>query len=187
MKGQNFYVAPDGNDENPGTENQPVATLRRKDDFSYSPRILAKKMGVTKMTVTRHLKKTGLIKQYKDDNGWWRIPQSVALKFCSAETLAIPLKHKKRSQKHRGFRRRFSGHNLRIWNVRENAPKARPPAQAGQKRFWANEHKGLLFLNILFLFWELTLVGNFARKATLAERKSLYSPPETSCFLFRLP
>lgn len=27
MRSQNFYVAPDGNDENPGTENQPVATL----------------------------------------------------------------------------------------------------------------------------------------------------------------
>ncbi len=71
--------------------------LRRKDDFSYSPGVLAKKMGVTKMTVTRHLKKTGLIKQcYQDDNNWWRIPQSVALKFVSAETLAIPLKHKKK-------------------------------------------------------------------------------------------
>ena len=74
--------------------------LRRKDDFTYSPRILAKKMGVSKMTLTRHLKDTGLIKQcHQDDNGWWRIPQSVALKFCSAETLAIPLKHKKRAQK----------------------------------------------------------------------------------------
>ncbi len=69
--------------------------LRRKDDFSYSPGILAKKMGVHTNTVKAHLRKTGLIKQcYRDDDGWLRIPQSVALKFCSAETLAIPLKHK---------------------------------------------------------------------------------------------
>ena len=70
-----------------------VAMPRRKDDFTYSPRILAKKMGVHVSTVKSHLKKTGLIKQcYLDDNGWWRIPQSVALKFVSAETLALPLK-----------------------------------------------------------------------------------------------
>ena len=33
--------------------------LRRKDDFSYSPRILAKKMGVHTNTVKAHLRKTG--------------------------------------------------------------------------------------------------------------------------------
>ncbi len=33
------------------------------------------------------------------DNGWWRIPQSVALKFVSAETLAVSLKHKKKDAK----------------------------------------------------------------------------------------
>ncbi len=70
---------------------------RRKDDFTYSPGILAKKMGVHTQTVKRHLKKTGLLRQcYRDDNGWLRIPQSVALKFVSAETLAIPLKHKRK-------------------------------------------------------------------------------------------
>ncbi len=47
----------------PPSETDGVAMLRRKDDFTYSPRILAKKMGVSKETVKRHLKKTGLIKQ----------------------------------------------------------------------------------------------------------------------------
>lgn len=74
-----------------------VAMPRRKDDFTYSPGILAKKMGVHVSTVKKHLKDTGLIKQcYKDDNNWLRIPQSVALKFVAAETLAIPLKHKRK-------------------------------------------------------------------------------------------
>ena len=37
--------------------------LRRKDDFTYSPGILAKKMGIHSQTLKNHLKKTGLIKQ----------------------------------------------------------------------------------------------------------------------------
>ena len=75
-----------------------VAMPKRKHDFTYSPGILAKKMGVHTQTVKRHLKKTGLIKQcYQDDNNWLRIPQSVALKFVSAEILAVPLQCRQRN------------------------------------------------------------------------------------------
>ena len=81
--------------------------LRRKDVFSYSPRKascdstaigqLAKKLGVSRQTVKNYLNKTGLIKQcYLDDNGWWRIPASVAIKFVPAESLAVPQKHQKK-------------------------------------------------------------------------------------------
>ncbi|MBC8459435.1 MAG: hypothetical protein H8D67_15710 [Deltaproteobacteria bacterium] len=106
--------------------------LRRKDDFTYSPGILAKKMGVNISTVKKHLKDTGLIKQcHQDDNGGWRVPQSVALKFCSAETLAIPLKHKKKKGRKKiddtpdaDFQDIISELGMSAY---EEAPKRRPP------------------------------------------------------------
>ena len=72
---------------------------RHKGDFSYSPGQLGKKLGVTATTVKRYLKKTGLINQcYKDDNNWWRIPQRVAVKFISPESLAVQKKNDKRKK-----------------------------------------------------------------------------------------
>jgi len=53
MRSQSFYVAPDGNDENPGTENQPVATLTGARDRI---RQLKQAEGLTKEGVTVWIK-----------------------------------------------------------------------------------------------------------------------------------
>ena len=80
--------------------------LGRKREISYTPGRLAKKLGVSKPTVMAHLKKTGLIKDcFRDDNWWWRIPHSVALKISSAESLAVNVP-RKQSRKKKSSKRR---------------------------------------------------------------------------------
>jgi hypothetical protein len=47
-----------------------------------------------------HLKESGLIKDcFRDDNGWWRIPHSVALRICSPESLAVKIPRQKSKKK----------------------------------------------------------------------------------------
>ena len=80
--------------------------LGRKKEISYSPGRLARRLGISKPTIMAHLKQTGLIKDcFRDDNRWWRVPHSVALKICSAESLAVKIPRqkttKKKSSKHR--------------------------------------------------------------------------------------
>ncbi len=74
--------------------------LGRKREISYTPGRLGKKLGISKPTIMAHLKQTGLIKDcFRDDNFWWRIPHSVALKICSAESLAVSVPRQKSKKK----------------------------------------------------------------------------------------
>lgn len=63
---------------------------KNMDEITYSPGMLAKKYGISRRTLMRHLKETGLIKQcVRKPNGRWRIPYSIAAGIGDAGALAI--------------------------------------------------------------------------------------------------
>ena len=60
------------------------------DEITYTPGRLAKKLGISKATLMRHLRKTGLIDQcVLTQHGHWRIPYSLAVKISSPEALTV--------------------------------------------------------------------------------------------------
>ena len=76
-------------------------------EITYSPGRLAKKIGVSRMTLMRHLHETGLIYQcYQvNNNRYWRIPYNVAAEIANPE--ALSLREKEASRHPRFHRSRF--------------------------------------------------------------------------------
>ena len=63
--------------------------FKKEEQISYSPGRLAKKIGVSKSTLMRHLKSSGLINEcYRSHSGWWRIPYCTACRLATPEALA---------------------------------------------------------------------------------------------------
>ena len=68
-------------------------------EITYSPGRLAKKIGVSRDTLMRHLRNTGLIYQcFQTDNRYWRIPYNVAAEIASPEALSL---RQKEAPRHR--------------------------------------------------------------------------------------
>ena len=61
-------------------------------EIAYTPGRLARKIGISKSALMKHLRVTELIKQcWVTEGGHWRIPYSVAVQISSAEALtAMP-------------------------------------------------------------------------------------------------
>ena len=61
-------------------------------EITYSPGRLAKKIGMSRDTLMRHLQETGLILQcFQMPNGYWRIPYRVVMEIAGPEVLAMNL------------------------------------------------------------------------------------------------
>ena len=61
------------------------------DEITYTPGRLAKKLGISKSKLMRHLRDTGLIEQCRlTQSGHWQIPYSVAARISSVEALSAP-------------------------------------------------------------------------------------------------
>ena len=62
------------------------------EEITYTTGTLAKKLGISKSRLMRHLHATGLIEQCGlTKGGHWRIPYSIAARISSAEALSLPL------------------------------------------------------------------------------------------------
>lgn len=73
-----------------------------KDEITYTPGRLARKLGVSKSKLMKHLRATGLIDQcYVTQHGHWQIPYSLAAKISSVEALNTPRQTMPRT--HHGF------------------------------------------------------------------------------------
>ena len=60
------------------------------DEITYTPGRLAKKLGISKSKLMRHLRATKLIEQCRlTQSGHWQIPYSVAVRISSAEALSL--------------------------------------------------------------------------------------------------
>ena len=61
------------------------------DEITYTPGRLAKKLGISKSKLMRHLRDTGLIEQCRlTKGGHWKIPYSLAARISSVEALSVP-------------------------------------------------------------------------------------------------
>ena len=62
------------------------------DEITFTPGRLARKLGISKSKLMRHLRDTGLIEQcWLTKGGHWRIPYSLAVRISSVEALSVQL------------------------------------------------------------------------------------------------
>lgn len=72
-------------------KNPPTPFTKGENKIAYTPGRLAKKLGVSKGKLMKHLRETGLIEEcFASETGRWQIPYSVAVRISSVETLALP-------------------------------------------------------------------------------------------------
>ena len=72
-------------------KNPPTPFTKGEYKIAYTPGRLAKKLGVSKGKLMKHLRETGLIEEcFASETGRWQIPYSVAVRISSVETLALP-------------------------------------------------------------------------------------------------
>ena len=61
------------------------------EEITFTPGRLAKKLGISKSKLMKHLRETGLIDQcFLTQRGHWKIPYSLAARISSVEALSLP-------------------------------------------------------------------------------------------------
>lgn len=108
-------------------------------EITYSPGRLAKRLGISRMSLMNHLRAANLMPRcYQDENGWWRIPYSVAIEIAGPEALTVDMPKKKPRGVH-ADKRKSSKKEVEQWDeyvadlMEENKPQRRPPMSSRER------------------------------------------------------